>query len=177
MNKELGCDFYFGDKVEFPIKLLNYSELEGFKKEVENKKIFNTFFTWQKRVVGLVFKKEYKYFILTGDSSILSNWVIAFFALLLNKKVYLWMHGLKGELSWKGKLLTYPLYHMSNKFLLYSDYSKNFMEKQGFPTNKMICIYNSLDYDVQLAVRRTLKKTSIYKNYFNNNIIEKTKCT
>lgn len=170
MNEELGCDFYFGDKIETTIKKLDYKGLDGFKKEVENKKIFNTSFIWQKGVVGLVFKREYKYFILTGDSSILSNWMIAFFALLLNKKVYLWMHGLKSELSWKGKLLTYPLYYMANKFLLYSDYSKAFMVKKGFNPNKMVCIYNSLDYDIQLSIRKDLIKTNIYIDYFNNDL-------
>lgn len=170
MNEELGCDFYFGDKIESTIKKLDYKGLDGFKKEVENKKIFNTSFIWQKGVVGLVFKREYKYFILTGDSSILSNWMIAFFALLLNKKVYLWMHGLKSELSWKGKLLTYPLYYMANKFLLYGDYSKAFMVKKGFNPNKMVCIYNSLDYDIQLSIRKDLIKTNIYIDYFNNDL-------
>ncbi len=170
MNEELGCDFYFGDKIETTIKKLDYKGLDGFKKEVENKKIFNTSFIWQKGVVGLVFKREYKYFILTGDSSILSNWMIAFFALLLNKKVYLWMHGLKSELSWKGKLLTYPLYYMANKFLLYGDYSKAFMVKKGFNPNKMVCIYNSLDYDIQLSIRKGLIKTNIYIDYFNNDL-------
>lgn len=170
MNEELGCDFYFGDKIESTIKKLDYKGLDGFKKEVENKKIFNTSFIWQKGVVGLVFKREYKYFILTGDSSILSNWMIAFFALLLNKKVYLWMHGLKSELSWKGKLFTYPLYYMANKFLLYGDYSKAFMVKKGFNPNKMVCIYNSLDYDIQLSIRKDLIKTNIYIDYFNNDL-------
>jgi glycosyltransferase involved in cell wall biosynthesis len=169
MNKELDCDFYFGNKVESSIKLLDYSELNGFKKEVENIRILNTSFKWQKNVVGLVFKKKYKYFILTGDASILSNWMIAFFGLCLNKKVYLWMHGLTKELSWKGKLITFPLYHMSSKFLLYSDYSKNLMLKNGFNPNKMVCIYNSLDYDSQLALRKKLKKSSIYSDYFKNN--------
>lgn len=170
MDKEVGCDFYFGDKVATSIKKLDYVELHGFQKEVKNHFFLNNKFIWQKGVVSLIFKPKYKYFVLTGDSSILSNWVIAFFALLLNKKVFLWMHGLKGELSWKGKILTYPLYHMASKFLLYSDYSREFMVKKGFNSNKMICIYNSLDYNLQLDVRKGLVKTNIYVQYFKNNL-------
>lgn len=169
MDKELDCDFYFGDKVESKIKKLDYSSLNNFKKETRNISILNTSFIWQVGVVHLIFKKQYKHFILTGQSNILSNHVIAFFALLLNKKVYLWMHGLRKEISWKGKVLTYPFYYMAHKFLLYSDFSKNLMEKKGFSSDKMVCIYNSLNYDLQLSIRKKLQKTSVYQNIFNNN--------
>lgn len=168
MDLELGCDFYFGNKLETEIKKLNYFELKGFKKEVENKRILRSSFTWQKGVVKLVFKREYRYFILTGDSSYISNLFIAFFALILNKKVYLWMHGLTRDLSFKEKVLTYPLYYMADKFLLYSDYSKEFMLKKGFRTSKIICIYNSLDFDLHMKVRRKLAQTNIYRSYFKN---------
>lgn len=169
MDKELKCDFYFGDKVDMPIKLMDVTELKGYKKTVENKKIIFNKYTWQKGVVKLVFKK-YKYFILTGNPSCLSNWFIVLFALFLNKKVYLWMHGLKSEvnLSWKAKLLIYPFYHIADKFLLYGEYSKNILIKKGFNEKKMFCIYNSLDYDQQLLSREQLAKSRIFYNYFKN---------
>ncbi|HWR94471.1 MAG TPA: hypothetical protein VN192_04655, partial [Flavobacterium sp.] len=113
---EFKCDFYFGDHVETPIKLMDINELKGFKKTVLNTriKVWKKKFRWQKGVIGLVFK-NYKYFILTGDHSILSNWVIAFFARLLNKKVIIWMHGIKtsSEYHWRDKMYIYPFYNMS----------------------------------------------------------------
>lgn len=171
MDKELNCDFYFGDHVDTPIKLMNVNELSGYRKTVENIRIFNNQYKWQKEVVGLVFK-NYKYFILTGDHNILSNWVIALLAKTLNKKVFIWMHGLKSkkEQHWRGKLKIYPFYKMSDIFLLYGDYSRNLMIQKGFNPNKMYCIYNSLDYDKQLIIRKSLNKTNIYINYFNNNL-------
>lgn len=169
MDTELNCDFYFGDQVETPIKLMDVASLSGYKKTVRNIKILNNRFTWQKDVVGLVFK-NYKYYILTGDHKILSNWVIAFFAWMLNKKVYLWMHGLKtkDELHWREKLKIYPLYHLAYKLLLYGNYSRNIMIEKGFRADKMLCIYNSLDYDTQLKVRQKLKRSDIYTDYFKN---------
>ncbi|MGV8962765.1 MAG: glycosyltransferase family 4 protein [Candidatus Saccharimonadaceae bacterium] len=171
MDKEFKCDFYFGDQVDTPIKQMDINELSGYRKTVKNIKIFKNKYIWQKEVVSLVFN-NYKYFILTGDHRILSNWVIAFLARLLNKKVLIWMHGLKSkrELHWKSKLKIYPFYTMSNIFLIYSDYSRNIMIKKGFNPQKMFCIYNSLDYNNQLQVRAKLTKTDIYSDHFKNNI-------
>lgn len=42
------------------------------------------------------------------------------------------------------------------------------MIKEGFPQSKLICIYNSLDYDKQLGVRNNLKESAIYKDHFQN---------
>ncbi|MCI2227540.1 glycosyltransferase [Polaribacter sp. MSW13] len=167
MDEELKCDFYFGDKVSTLIKLMDTSTLKGYKKTVKNKKIIFKKFVWQVGVVKLAFKK-YKFFILTGDTNILSNWLISLFCLILNKKVYLWMHGLVRELSWKEKLLTYPQYFMANKFLLYGETAKRNMIKKGFNEKKMICIYNSLDYVKQLKIRSDLKLSNVYKDYFKN---------
>lgn len=172
MDQELKCDFYFGDHVDTSIKLMDVHELSGYKETVQNINLFNgTKYRWQKNVIRLVFK-NYKYYILTGDHSILSSWVIAFFAKFLNKKVFIWLHGLKSDkdIHWKGKLKVYPFYKLSDKLLLYGDYSRNIMIKKGFNPSKMVCIYNSLDYDNQLLVREGLSKTNIYKNYFKNDL-------
>jgi len=171
LDKQLKCDFYFGDRVDSTIKIMNVIELSGYKKTVENYKILNDRFIWQKGIISLVFKR-YKYFILTGDPSILSNWIIAFLARILNKKVFIWMHGIKSDrpLSKREKVLIYPFYHLSNIFLLYGDYSRNIMIKKGFNPDKMKCIYNSLDYDTQLLIRKNLQKTNIYSDYFNNDL-------
>lgn len=170
MDTELSCDFYFGDKVDSAIKLMNVSELSGYVKTVENSKVINNRYIWQKDVIGLVFK-QYKYFILTGDHNILSNWVIALLARLLNKKVIIWMHGLKSEkeIGWKSKMKIYPFYHLSNAFLLYGNYSRNIMINKGFSPQKMHCIYNSLDYEKQVSIRKNLVNTDIFKRHFNNN--------
>ena len=141
MDRDLSCDFYFGDRIETNMKLMDVAALSGYKATLENKRILFNKFWWQKNAVKLVFKKQYRNFILTGDAGILSNWVIVFFCLLLGKKSFIWMHGLNREPSWLGKLLTYPFYSMATKFLLYGDFAKKEMIKLGFPAKKMECIY------------------------------------
>lgn len=36
ISKELGCDFYLGDKVYLPIKTFNYKDLSGYKATLTN---------------------------------------------------------------------------------------------------------------------------------------------
>lgn len=168
MDRDLSCDFYFGDRVETSMKLMDVAALSGYKATLENKRILFNKFWWQKDAVKLVFKKQYRNFILTGDAGILSNWIIVFFCLLLGKQSYIWMHGLNKEPTWIGKLLTYPFYGMATKFLLYGDFARDEMIKMGFPAKKMVCIYNSLDYDTQLKYRTQVKTPSVYSSHFDN---------
>lgn len=169
MDKQLGCDFYFGDKVESPIKEMNVNELKGYKKKVKNIKILRNRFRWQKGVVALAFK-PYKFYILTGDFNVLSSWLLSIFALILNKKVIFWMHGLRSrkELKLSEKFLIYNFYNLASIYFLYGDYSRNLMLQKGFRKKRMLCVYNSLDYDKQLEVRKKLGESNVYLDHFNN---------
>ncbi|NDP27997.1 MAG: glycosyltransferase [Flavobacterium sp.] len=171
MDRELGFKFYFGDSMVFAqdVKEMDVNELNGYVKRVKNIRIFFTKFIWQKGVVSLVFK-NYKHFILYGEPTFLSNWCIMLMAKLLRKKTYLWMHGIKGQLTFKDKLIRYPYYYLADKMLLYSDYSRCLMLTMGFKAEKMTTIYNSLDYDNQIDVRNNLVKSDIYKNKFENEL-------
>ncbi|TDT44755.1 glycosyltransferase involved in cell wall biosynthesis [Maribacter spongiicola] len=168
MDKELQCDFYFGDDVGTPIKKMNYADLTGFKKELKNIYIPNTGFEWQKGAWQLIFK-PYTYYIITGTPGSLSNWLLALLAILLRKKVYAWTHGMKGNLTPAGKLIAKNFFRLCTKSLLYGDFSKKLMINEGFKSEQLIPIYNSLDYDCQLEIRKTLVPSTIYKDYFQNN--------
>ena len=42
------------------------------------------------------------------------------------------------------------------------------MMSNGLPSDKLVVIHNSLDYDVQLRIRERLKPSDIYKSHFKN---------
>ncbi|MBC8767874.1 glycosyltransferase [Arenibacter sp. BSSL-BM3] len=146
---------------------MDYSELAGFKQVTKNIKIPRTGFEWQKGVWQLIFK-PYKHYIITGTPGSLSNWVLAILAIPLKKKVYAWTHGMKGNTSPAGKFIEKNFYRLCHRILLYGEYSKNNMVKEGFNAKKLIPIYNSLDYEKQLRVRKTLEPSAIFRDYFNN---------
>lgn len=168
MDDELYCDFYFGHKVTSEIKKLDYNQLKNFKKEVRNHWIFGTTFIWQFGVWHLIFKR-YKYFILTGEPSILSNWVIIVLGRILGKKVMVWSHGMKGDPNVKADWFELYFYKLCSTVLLYGNHSRNIMLQRGFKEEKLICIYNSLNHVRQLEIRASLSKTNIFNKYFNNN--------
>lgn len=168
MDEELNCDFYFGDQLDWAPDILSMdvNVLKGFKGTLKNKRIFK-FFIWQKGAFHLIFKK-YEHYILYGDSFYLSNWFILLFAKILGKKTYLWTHGLYGDLNWKAKAFNFLFYKLSTKVLLYGNFSRNKMIELGFKKEKLVCIYNSLDYEKQVEIRNNITDKNPFKNHFKN---------
>lgn len=166
MDSELQCDFYIGDRVPYSIKLMDYSILKGFKRSLRNIPIVGNFY-WQEGASSLSFN-SYKHYIITGEPYCLSTWLVLFVNMLMRKKTYLWTHGWYGNESALKQVIKKVFFGLSHKVLLYGDYARNLMIQQGFKSEKLITIYNSLDHDNQLKIRKKLKPTRIYQEYFKN---------
>ncbi|KPM30355.1 Glycosyl transferase [Croceitalea dokdonensis DOKDO 023] len=168
MDKKLDCDFYFGDTLDSPIKKMDYSNLSGFKKEFNTFSFFNTSFKWSNNLLNLAFK-PYSVYILTGEPNVLSNWWITIFARFLNKKVFFWTHGIKTKNKQRFWWFERIFYLLPNKILLYGNAAKKNMLELGYPGHKLVVIYNSLNHEKQLKIRKRLMPTTIYIDYFGNN--------
>ncbi len=168
MDKELDCDFYIATWPKIPFKQMNYSDLKGFKKNIQTKWFFNNKMYWQIGAIKLLFS-PYKHYILTGVPHCLTTWIILLGAKITGKKTYLWTHGWYGDETLLKKIIKKMFFSLSYKVLLYGNYAKNLMIKEGYSKEKLIVIYNSLDYKSQLKLRRKITKTNIYQHYFNNN--------
>ena len=166
MDSELKCDFYIGDRVSYPIKLMDYSNLKGFKKSLIYTPIAGNFY-WQKGAFSLAFK-NYKHYIITGEPYCISTWLVLLINRITGRKTYLWTHGWYGNESHFKKVLKKIFFGLSSTILLYGDYAKNLMLQEGFQEDKLISVYNSMDYDTQLSTRQKLNPTLIYKNHFQN---------
>lgn len=166
MDAELCCDFYFGNRIHLPIKLMSYSELRGYKETLKYKPLFSKFY-WQKRAINKLFR-PYSDYILTGEVYCLSTWVILLFSRLTKKRTYLWTHGWYGNETPIKKIIKRIFFNLSTHTLLYGNYARNLMIENGFNPNKLSCIYNSLDYNKQLYIRENMKGTSVYTDRFKN---------
>ena len=166
MDRELQCEFFIGDRVASSIKLMNYNDLKGFKKILHYIPLIGKFY-WQKQAVNLAFR-NYKNYIITGEPYCISTWLILLITKLLGKKTYLKTHGWYGDETLIKKILKKFFFSLSSKVLLYGDYARDLMLKEGFSPEKLVCIYNALNYDQQWLIRQGLKKTNIYKQYFGN---------
>lgn len=166
MDKDLECDFYFGNKLPGNIKAMDYNSLSGYKKTLKNVWIIGNYY-WQRSSVRIIFK-PYKHIIMEGEPYCLSSWFILFLAKLFGKKTYTWTHGWYGRESYVKRIIKKIFFRMAHHILLYGNYAKELMINEGFKPEKLSCIYNSLDYDNQLAIRKKLKPSAIYSNYFTN---------
>lgn len=167
MDSELHCDFYIGDNVKSPMEKMNYNALSGFKKELKNIYLIRHFY-WQRGAFRTLFS-TYKNYVITGEPHCLSTWLILIFARMTSKKTFLWTHGWYGRETRITKFFKKIFFGLANHVLLYGDYARNLMIKEGFKPNKLHCIYNSLDYDSQIVVRKSLNETDIFRQKFGNN--------
>lgn len=165
MDDELDCDFYFGDKMG-DVKKIDYSELKGFKDELQNRSLFGNFY-WQSGAVSIFFNK-YKKFIILGEYYNISTWLILFLSLFTSKKIYLWSHGWYGKETMPIKIIKKIFFSMSNGVLLYGDYAKRLMIEEGFKSSKLHVIYNSLNYNQQIKIRKDFKISDLYSHHFGN---------
>lgn len=166
MDSELECNFYIGDKLPYPIQLMEYESLHGFIKRLKNKFIIGNFY-WQKGVASLVFK-SYKYYILTGEPYCITTWYVLIMSRILRKKTYLWTHGWYGNESGLKRLIKKIFFKLADCIFLYGDYAKRLMINEGFDPKKLVPVYNSMDYELQVQIRKNLSITPIYKDYFSN---------
>ncbi len=149
------------------VEKLDYSLLKNFKKELKNKKIFSSVY-WQLGAIHLIFKKKYLNYILLGEYYCLSDWVILILAFFTRKKIYLWTHGCYGNEGFLKKSIKKIFFNLSDGLLLYGNYARKIMIKQGYNSKMLNVIYNSLDYKNHIQFRNKLKPSNVFKEYFKN---------
>lgn len=153
LDAELNVDFYFGDSRPGNIKKLDYSLLKNFKKEFKNYSFKN--FYIQKGLLEFI-NKDYDVYLTPGDFYNLYNWILLPVLRLKSKKIIFWTHGIYGKESKVELLLKKLFYSLATDIMLYGNYNKELMIKNGFESKKLHTIYNSLDYDYQLKLRNQL---------------------
>jgi len=142
MDTELKCDFYIGDNLQYPIKLMNYNSLNGIKRKLINKTLVGNFY-WQYGTCNLAIK-PYKYYIMTGEPYCISSWIILVINRLTGSKTFLWSHGWYGRETSLKKFIKKVYFKLSSHILLYGDYARKLMIEEGFNPKKLTTIFNSL---------------------------------
>lgn len=165
MDKELPCDFYFGDKRLDDIEPLDIKLLKNFKGYFHNTYLGP--FYWQRGALKL-FRKGYTDIILQGEIYSLTMWTMLFLNKFYKRNIYLWSHGAYGnEKGFKRWTRTIDK-KMATGVFLYGDHARQLLINWGVPAEKLHLIYNSLDYDKQLSVRQTIHPSDFYQQHFGN---------
>ena len=156
--------FFFSEPFE-NMKLMDYSLLKQPVTELKTWHWHN--FSFQ-HGASAILSKQFDYFITLGDVRSLSTWLFLLSAKVRHKKVFVWTHGWYGKESGLESFIKRVFYKLPTGVLLYGNYAKSLMIKEGIDAKKLFVVHNSLDYEKQLQLRNTIKPSDIYKKYFHN---------
>lgn len=168
MDKELHCDFVFGDSMG-DVRKMDYSLIKGKVTETHTKRICGGWY-WQPGVITQLFK-DYDQYLLLGETRALSTWAFCILAKFLKpkKKIYFWTHGWYGKETCLESFIKKIEFKLPNGGIFtYGNYARELMVPKGFKPEKLHVIHNSLAYDQQLAIRKELVFSPIYKKHFGN---------
>lgn len=165
LDREYDCDWYFG-VTKTDIKEMDLSLLK-------NTQYYKTYgdassFYWKKGILSLLFKRKYKTFLILSESRSISDYIFIGIARLLRKKVYVWTHGWYGKETKIEAVLKKWQFNRVEGIFVYSNYARSLMIEQGIPGEKIYTIHNSLHYDEQISLRKSIKTSDIYKDHFSN---------
>lgn len=166
IENQYDCDWYFEDTNNH-LKEFDTSQFHS----VERLKAFSFGpFYAVRGFVKPLFKKEYTQFLVMGHSRNISLFAFLYLKKFFfpKKKVYLWTHGFYGKEGRIEHFLKKNMLSMADELLIYGDYACNIMKGIGFDEKKLHAIHNSLDYHTQIALRRDLLPSEIYKAHFDN---------
>ncbi|NOU59228.1 glycosyltransferase [Marinifilum caeruleilacunae] len=166
MAKELDCDFYIcEDDPSKGIKTYDYSQLINYRDSLLPRSIVGNFY-WLKNAVSLI-NKPYDLYIVGGPFC-LSYWVLILLTKFSRKNVASWSHGIYGREKKLRKLIKTWYYKLCDINFVYNERAIKLMTECGVQKKKIISVGNSLDTDEDLRVRKSLIKSDIFREYFNN---------
>lgn len=118
---------------------------------------------WQSKIAFLPLQGKFDAFVYWGEANRISTWLSCIMAKLIGRKIVFWSHGIYGNEGHIKLNIRKLFYSFADAFLLYSDYGKMQMVKNGFSENKIFVIKNSLDVSHQNLLYERLNKSTIRK--------------
>ena len=164
LDSAFDCRFIFGvDNTS--VKRMDTSVLHDSINN-RNRYVGNTSFYFQENTLS----QTSSWPIIINDLGIfcLTGWVLMVLAKFCKQKVYLWDHGWYGREGFVKKWIKRAYFGLADGAFIYGNYARKLMLDNGFSGKKLNVIHNSLDYDTQLALRKSMVRNPIYENYFQN---------
>lgn len=162
------CEWYF-EKEENDINLFDVKKLRSAT-VLPYRKLAGRFYR-MKGLTGRLWRRDdFDAYLMIGAPMCLSIWIICIIIRILyhKKKIYFWTHGWYGKETWSEAIVKRTFLRLAHGIFVYGNYAKRLLEEQGFKEDNLFVIHNSLSYDVQLKLRKSMYRTMIYKNYFDN---------
>lgn len=169
IDSEFDCSWAFGKKPVGggDIVSMSPSAFRNFLGYLENCRIVGNWY-WQKGALKLLFKNFDTYLVL-GEPFCVSTWVFCALAKFIpGKRVFFWTHGWYGRETLVKRIMKKVFFRLGNGVFLYGNYARELMVKEGFSPKKLWTIHNSLAYEEQINLRKTLKPSAVFRERFGN---------
>lgn len=161
------CDWYFGPTTA-GINEMDTSVLKNVSRYKVIGNVEKAF--WNVGMLNLLFKNEYQTYFMLFENRCLTDWIFFWlaFKFFKKKKFYIWTHGWYGKETGKDARMKLWVYRHVTGTFVYGDRAKRLLIEQGIPEEKLFAIHNSLDYDTQKSLRKSIQPSTIYKDHFKN---------
>jgi glycosyltransferase involved in cell wall biosynthesis len=112
---------------------------------------------WQTGIIRRILFSNLKVFIFEGAASHFPIWIFALLCKLMGKKVFFWTHGFKEiDKGVKNQIRIIFFKYLPDALLLYGNMQKDLMITQGFDSNRLFVIYNSLQTELQFKIQNEI---------------------
>lgn len=168
MDKELDIDWYFCGNAQRPLRLYDYTRLKKVGLSLKEKTLLGSIVYFEG--IKKLNLDEYDAIIVPSVIRNLSMWWLMkkYAGGKRGPKLYYWTHGWYGREGCFSSIIKDIFYKPVDGFFLYNTRAKELMLKRGYESAKLHVIYNSLDYDCQLPLRKSMKASGLYHEHFGN---------
>lgn len=162
------CEWYF-EQEKNDINLFDIKRLRSVV-VLPHQKIVGRLYRMKGLTRRLWKRDDFDAYLMIGSPMCISIWMICIVIRILypKKKIYFWTHGWYGKETWLEAIVKRTFLKLAHGIFVYGNYAKRLLREQGFKKDNLFVIHNSLSYDMQLELRKLMHRTTIYKNYFNN---------
>ena len=149
-------------------------KIQNHLKKIKNLWFFNRIIIWQKGVIKLAAVGTYDNIMFLGEFQILSTWIAILIAKVRGKKILLWSHGLYGNESYFKKKIRILFYSFAQINIVYENRAKQILINEGFKSETIEVIYNSLSFDKQNLIYSKLENEENVNpvNFFSNKSLQ-----
>ncbi|HEX2997778.1 MAG TPA: glycosyltransferase [Anaerolineales bacterium] len=162
VDKEITYTFISGTTTDTDIKVI--TPIVMAENQIHWKKVLNIWFLkrkilWQVGLIRECVAGDYDVIIFLGSPYFLSTWFAIILSRLFGKTTFLWMHGILRQ--GRSDMVKIIFYRLANALLLYNHSVKPDLQRHGLSDEKLFTVYNSLDYRMQLSLRKQLQRRSL----------------
>jgi|TARA_B110000977_G_scaffold109802_1_gene142862 glycosyltransferase involved in cell wall biosynthesis len=162
VNEGFEYTFLSGFTTDVPLNILKKEDVSTLNFiSAKNKWFFNKIL-WQTKVLRHSISSEYDCIIYLGSPNFITTWLGAIIAKIIGKPTLFWTHGFLNSRNFRDRLKKI-FFSIPKGLLLYGNNARNNLISRGFKSESLFVIYNSLDYNKQIEIKKNIKSEDVFK--------------